>query len=77
MLGKGVYEMAKKLQHFFLKNGEEGLARNAEQIQENAYQTSMKSKTQLSITFYNFLCFPMFDFHNSSRCTRHYKRGVE
>ena len=53
---------AKKLQDFFLKNGEEGLARNAEHMQEYAYQTSMKSKTQLSVT--DFFCFPIIDFHH-------------
>ena len=42
--------MAKKLHNFFLKNGEEGLARKAEYMQEYAYQTSMKSETLLSIT---------------------------
>ena len=36
MLGKGGHEMAKKLQDFYLKNGGEGLARNAEHLQEYA-----------------------------------------
>ena len=56
--------MTKKLQDFFLKNGGEGLARNAEHMHEYAYQTSVKSKTHFSIT--DRFCFPTIDIHHYS-----------